>query len=301
MATYTVHESTKGNTSGVTVDEKGYATYTDVRTFTAVPVGVDGTALNSTIVRQETVAANQIPGPNEQHPNNAALTVRGISVKRVSPIYWEITVNYQTKPISPGDGEETDPIDLEVKINWRTQTTDEEIDVDFNGASIQTVALEPITGVTRKFGDIVGTFKKNFLSFNPKTIRGYLHTTNADVWPPAPHGSFPVGEAFIEDITADPAIQDEVPYFEVTMVVVFREPFQTTSAQAWYERVRHQGFKVFNPSTSEQEPGTDGLGENTTTPVLLDVDGTQLPPGNQVNWLFFQKYGTTTFSSIGFF
>ena len=102
-------------------------------------------------------------------------------------------------------------------------------------------------------------------------------------------------------LTRSPAQQGEIPYYSVTMVVVFREPFQTTSAQAWYERVRHQGFKVFNPETNEQEPGTNGLGEDTTTPVLLAEDGTQLPVGNAVNWLFFQKYGTTTFSSIGFF
>ena len=301
MATYTVEKSYKSNQSGVTIDDRGYATYTTSETYTAVPIGVDGTNLNSTIVRQETRDAGQIPPPNASHPDNIALTVRGVSVNRVSPIFWELTVNYQTKPISPGDGEDTDPVDLASKVSWRTQTTDEEIDIDFTGASIQTVALEPIAGITRKFGDIVGTFKKNFLTFNPQTIRSFLHTTNADSWPPAPHGNFPVGEAFIEDITADPAQQGEVPFFDVTMVVTFRLPFQTTSAQAWYERIRHQGFKVWNPEKNDNEPGTNGLGEDTTTPVLLDVDGTQLESGAQVNWLFWQKYGTTTFSSIGFF
>ena len=297
-SSYDVKETTKGDSSVTTQDDKGYLTFTAQRSFTIV-LDVAESSDDSVSVRQACQSQGLLPIEGQSHPNSSILFCESVDVKRDSPIYYLAVAKYKSDKIDPSsDDEDGEPIDFTTKISWKVSKTNEPVDEDYNGAALLNSGTnEPIKGLTRKVADIVAVLEKNFVAFNPVAIRQYLFTTNSDTFL-----GFPPGEGFVEDIVADPVIQNEFTYHRVRAEVHFRTPYRTTSEKAWYKRVIHEGYKelIFGNFVDEVVPADNGHGGDTTTPVLLAENGERLEDGADPHWQEWQLYGQTTFSDMGF-
>ena len=85
--------------------------------------------------------------------------------------------------------------------------------------------------------------------------------------------------------------------------------FRSEASQAWYKRVRHEGYWVKTPdpfsSSSLYVRGKDDLGQPSNKPVLLNADGTQkVKPKDamsvEAHHLLFPVFENVSFASMGF-
>ena len=289
--TYEVIPMTTGDKSGKKIDNKGLVTLTAQLMFS---VTLDeGTSDDSTTVEQNAV---DLPQRNDSHPNRPNLRVVDVKVAKKAVIYYEATVLYESVKFNGPDEEDLPPIELAAEIEYSAITTDEEIDEDADGEPIATKADEPIEGLTKSISDQAVTIKKNFLEYNPATFYLFMNKTNEDEFL-----GFPVGSARVTDIKATNAIKDDVPYWIVTVTVVFRTPYRTTADKAWYKRVLNRGFYEKKPGVDIPVRAQDGEGKDFTQQVLLDETGERLDPGADPVWLEFPIYESTTFASMGLF
>lgn len=283
---FDVQLSYESDLSG-SLDDKGYRTETVTRNFTIV----SDTPSNEVEVR---IGAAGLPRYNDPHPLLPFHRVNDITISQISPIFFESSVQYASPRRRENVGEDVPNYELPVEIDWSSSDTEEPVDEDYNGNPIVVPGTrEPIEGLTRRVSDLVGTFKKNMLAFDPASIIYFKNTVNADTFL-----GFSPGIGMLTDLRATARIDDNVPYWEVTGQFTFRVPYRTTAEKTWYKRVKCQGFYELSGSTSVH--ATDGEGNRVTTPVLLAADGTRLADGADPVWLEFQIYGTSAFTSIGF-
>lgn len=225
-------------------------------------------------------AAPNIPVYGEPYPDAPYCYAKTAAVKRLSPIFAEVTINYEGK--APSDNPSGDPTSAPAYVeSWSDVETEEEIDTDWDGNPIVTAAGEPVHGIKAVFCDQVATIKRNIPlgSYSPYVAGSYRRKVNSDTFL-----GWPAGTAKVMKLGAQMVNQQ---YYTMTGVVQFRIPYLTTAGKAWYARWRHEGFYhkvdvpiVIGGSTVNFVKimrAVDDQGKPTTKKVLLDVNGYRIP------------------------
>ena len=291
---FTVNETTSGNDSGSALSDDGKITYSAKRSF---QISSDVLGLSSEAVRFQLQQIGELPWEGTAHPDNAILRCRSPKVTRVSPIFFTATVDYASVPIPASDSQDppTSPFDIPATVDYRSVTSTAQVDEDINGDPIRNEGTEePITGIERRVTDVLAIVKRNFLVFSGPTIRTFMDKTNTDNYL-----GFPPGEGMIQNISASETIQDDVPYFEVSAEILFRTPYQVSSADAWKHRRFLKGTKVVK--NGKNIKALDSLGAVETQPVFIDEAGERLDAGATPIQKLTQLYGSIAFSGMGFF
>jgi len=136
---------------------------------------------------------------------------------------------------------------------------------------------------------------RKFTSINTSGIAAYRRSTNSDTflgWPPGTARliGFSAKNRFVYN-----GLQEE---WNVTARIQFRQPYaNTTAAQAWYKRWRHEGLYILDGATVRR--ATDDQGQEMTKPVLLKVDGTQETNPDNAYFVHTQVYGSLPYSALG--
>jgi hypothetical protein len=230
------------------------------------------------------VAASGIPRIGDQHATGINSYCEKVDPQRVSPIFWVVTVSYRGLVNEAA-----------VEVEWTDSQTTEPIDRDINGRAIMTVNLEPVDGLSMDVADQVVVITRKFLSINTAGIAAYRRATNSDTflgWPPGTARliGFSAKNRFVYN-----GLQEE---WNVTARIQFREPFaNTTNAQAWYKRWRHEGLYISSGGIVRR--ATDAQGQEMTKPVLLKVDGTQETNPDNAYFFHTQVYGSLPYSALG--
>lgn len=227
----------------------------------------------------------RIPQAGNQHPSGIRAWAKGRNATRLSPIMWQVTIEYEGYDLSPGS----------VEIDWSDTSSQEPIDRDYSGAAIVTVNNEPVEGLTVELADPVLVIRKRFLYVNTYAIGQYRHSTNSDTfygWPP--------GTARLVGYNA----KNKQKYnafeeaWDVTARIQFRYPYGGASAaQAWYKRWRHEGIYVKIDGVIQR--ARDHLGNEVSRPVLLKNDGSQETNANNAIFKYSQVYGSLPYSVLG--
>jgi hypothetical protein len=230
------------------------------------------------------VAAIGIPRIGNQHPTGIDAYVESVSPEQISPIFWQVVINYRGLV---DDGA--------VDIEWTDSQTTEPIDRDFNGRAIVTVNNEPVEGLSMDVADQVVVIRRRFLSIDTAAIAVYRRATNSDTflgWPP--------GTARLIGFSAKNSFLAGAPNerWDVTARVQFREPYaNTTPAQAWYKRWRHEGLYAKVGSLIQR--AVDDQQQDVTKPVLLKADGTRETNPDNAVFIHTQVYGSLPYSGLG--
>jgi hypothetical protein len=222
----------------------------------------------------------------------------GLSIEQRGLIYSLVKVDYdktiQIDPSNPNVNWSQSPLNAPPEIEWSDETSTENIDQDADGNPITTVNGEAINGVTIELPDPVLTVTRNFATWNPHIIHQYRMSTNSDTFQ-----SFAPGTARLVSAPAKLVIDQQFgSYWRVTARIRFRYPYNTTAAQAWYARVRHEGFRV--KEGTDIKHATDDEGNKVVTPVLLKTDGTIETDKDNAVWLTFKRYFPLPYSNLGF-
>ena len=84
----------------------------------------------------------------------------------------------------------------------------------------------------------------------------------------------------------------------MTARIQFRYPYaNTTPAQAWYKRWRHEG--LWENLGGIIQRARDNLGQEVTKPVLLKADGTKETDPDAALFIHSQVYGSLPYSGLG--
>lgn len=230
------------------------------------------------------VAHVDIPLMGSQHPTGINAFVGAVDPQRISPIFWVVTVSYR------GIVD-----DAAVDVEWTDSQTTEPIDRDINGRAIMTVNLEPVDGLSMDVADQAVVITRKFLTIDTAGIAMYRRATNSDTflgWPP---GTARLVGFSAKNRFAYGGIQES---WTVTARIQFREPYaNTTDAQAWYKRWRHEGLYVKVGTRIIR--ATDENQQEVTKPVLLKVDGTQETDPDAAYFFHTQVYGELPYSGLG--
>jgi len=230
------------------------------------------------------VAGAGIPRIGNQHPTGIDAYVESVSPEQISPIFWQVMVGYRGLVN-----------DSAVDIEWTDSQTTEPIDRDFYGRAIVTANNEPVEGLSMDIADQIVVIRRRFLSIDTAAIGAYRRSTNSDTflgWPP--------GTARLVGFSAKNAFLTGAPNerWDVTARIQFREPYaNTTPAQAWYKRWRHEGLYVKVGSLIQR--AVDDQQQEVTKPVLLKADGTQETNPNNAVFIHSQVYGSLPYSALG--
>lgn len=229
-----------------------------------------------------------LPRHGVQHESGRQAYVSSISPEQIGPFFWIVTVTY--------DGDFQDDL---LDIEWTDTTSSEPIDRDWNGAAIMTANGEPVEGLTVDIADQVAIVRRKFLTFNSYSISAYRRATNSDTfmgWPP--------GTCRLVGFSAKNTffVNGPVEQWDVMARFQFREPYaNTTPAQAWYKRWRHEGLWVKSGTPGVIQRARDQQGQESPKPVLLKEDGTQELNAENALFVHTQVYGSLPYSGLGLF
>jgi hypothetical protein len=232
----------------------------------------------------EVVAAVGIPRIGDQHSTGIESYCESVDADEVSPIFWMVTVSYRGVPN-----------DDAVEVEWTDTTTTEPIDRDITGRAIMTVNLEPVDGLSMDVNDQIVVIRRKFLTINTAGIAAYRRSTNSDTYLGWAPGTARLVGFSAKNRFAYNGIQE---LWDVTARIQFREPYaNTTPAEAWYKRWRHEGLYIKDGSIIRR--ATDGQGQEVVKPVLLKLDGTQETDPDAAYFFHSQVYGSLPYSALG--
>jgi len=232
----------------------------------------------------EVVAHADIPRIGQQHGSGIESYCEKIDPSQVSPILYQVIVSYRGIP-------NDDSVDVE----WTDSISTEPIDRDVNGYAIVTENNEPVDGLSMDIADQVVVIRRKFTTIDTAAIAAYRRATNSDIylgWAPgtARLVGFSAKNRFVYG-----GLQEA---WDVTARIQFREPYaNTTDAQAWYKRWRHEGLYINVGGVIRR--ATDDQGQEMTKPVLLKADGTQETNPNAAVFIHSQVYGSLPYAGLG--
>jgi len=299
MSLYSLDETFRSQITE-TLDDKGRSTSTASRQFAAF---VSATTDGDFAVRYGTGSSdgNTTPRVRDAHPDYYILRAESVSIVKVAPLKFDVTVNYKSPAYR--DGADV-PWNQPTEIEYFGNSVDAEVDEDVNGNPIVTAAGEKIEGITRTFTDMGIRLAKNFISFEPAAFYLYSDKVNSDTF-----AGFPPGTLKVQNIGAkEQWFEGQTPYVAVTCEIMARQPYRTTNAKAWWSRVRHEGYYCWNSGGTTVGKAIDNQTKSPSDrPVLLDVNGKQIdmdlytpPTAPPAVWLEWELYETISFSSMGF-
>lgn len=226
-----------------------------------------------------------IPRYGDSHSYYPDVRVRDWDISPLGPAFWLVIVNYIGE--APG---------TQIEIEWTDTTSTEPIDRDWDGDAIVTANGEQVDGLTVDIADQVAVVRRQFLTIDTASIRAYRRATNSDTflgWPP--------GTARLVGFSAKNKFAFGLPseLWDVTARIQFREPYaNTTTAEAWYKRWRHEGVYEKAADGTIQR-AFDERGQETSKPVLLKTDGTREYDASAAVFIHTQVYGSLPFSGLG--
>lgn len=246
----------------------------------------EGYQVLTTIGTQEdaVVAATGIPRIGDQHSTGIASYVEKVNTEQISPIFWIVTVAYRGVMN-----------DIAVDVEWTDATTTEPIDRDITGRAIMTVNGEPVEGLSMDVADQVVVITRKFTTIDTAGIAAYRRATNSDTYLGWPPGTARLIGFSAKNKFAYGGLQE---LWDVSARIQFRQPYaNTTAAQAWHKRWRHEGLYVKVGGIIRR--ATDQQGQEVTKPVLLKADGTQETNPDNAVFNHSQVYGSLPYSALG--
>lgn len=226
-----------------------------------------------------------LPAIGDQHRSGRNAFVKRVNPQRIGPMFWLVDISYE--------GIENN--DAIVDVEWSDVTTSEAVDRDWNGRAIVTANNEQVTGLSVDVSDQICVIRRKFYSINTAALRSYRRSTNSDTflgWPP--------GTARLVGFSAKNQFKFGAPQelWDVTARFQFREPYaNTTAAQAWYKRWRHEGLLVNKDGIIQR--ATDAFQQEKTKPVLLQSNGEEETNPDNALFIHSQVYGSLPYSSLG--
>lgn len=219
--------------------------------------------------------------------------VRSVKPKTISPILIQIDVSYSGQVVRG----QISPLLERADIKRRALQSVEPVDQTWLGEPITTVNYEPINGASRQIYDMQYTITKNYAIVNDDLIIQYLNSTNSDNW----FGYAP-GRAKLVGYSAEEVLDRTndfytISYFRVTWDIIVRYPYNTTPDKAWYFRNRHEGF-YRKTASGKIGRAVDEQGNDTSKPVLLAPDGTQLFGTANAYWQEWQIYNSLPYNAL---
>jgi len=240
------------------------------------------------------------------HPQNQFYICDNVQVNQISPIYFEATAQYNS-PFTDQDND--DPVLQPPEISYNTITSNEPTDTALGGVPIATATGELYEGISKKISDLGVTIKKNYAIFDPGVFWNYINTVNNDTFL-----GFAPGVCMVDDISATLKVQEDFEYWEVTVKIIIRYPFEAEPDQAWDLRLRHQGYYRLDNEYDKDTgaPLLDADGNEifkkircvdddelpTTQPIPLDELGFQQEFDEEPVWLFFRIYERSNFADM---
>jgi len=288
---FTILETFTDSNSG-SRDDENKVTITATRQFN---LASDTTATSLSARSALAIGEGVIEGAS--HPEFPFYFCNGVSINRISPIYFEATATYQSVPYREDENPGGDPTAERAKIRYGTSSEQLNIDstVDDPPVRIQTEADEPYQGITATFSNLTITLQKKYSIFRPYEFYEFIDTVNDSTFL-----GFTAGTLKINNIEAQQVTLNEREYWDVTVQILARKPLaDTTNEQAWYLRLCHEGFYYINTGgdivrarDEEQEP--------VTQPILLNDTGGKLTAGSDPIFKYFKIYESTNFSDMNF-
>ena len=250
-----------------------------------------------------------LPGSGAVYPNTNFVLAGRARMDQVSPIMTIATVEYRGEiaPLNGSGQPSLSPLNALPSIDWDTVLSEEEIDEDIHGKRIQTKAGERVRGIKAEFPDIVLTVQRNFAAWNSYTQAAFSRAVNSTLFAGWPAGTGKVMKLKASSVIADP--EKGLGYWRATLQVKFRIPWRTTPDKAWFARTFHQGFvrnvPLSGPTLTggllmEVWPCFDNLGQKSTVPKALTVEGYQATEETEHNWLEFERYIPMNLNLLGF-
>lgn len=233
----------------------------------------------------------RMPLRGEPFPGVDTVYAKSVSPKQISPIFWIVDCEYVGEVGPSGDDS---PLNSPPVIDFDDIETEEEIDEDFDGYPIINANYEPIEGVRVGIPDLVMNISRNYASYSTYTQAMYRRAVNSDSF-----FNWPAGTARITKLRARQVNTDTLGYWRVDASIRFRYPYRTTSAKAWYSRMRHQGFYERLTPGGVIVRAVDGNKEPVTKPILLKENGTRETNPNNAYWLEIKKYDSLPFNALG--
>ena len=210
------------------------------------------------------------------------------SFDQVSPVFWIGMMSYEGEIGLNGAPWLNPP-----EISWTDTSSQEPVDMDWNGDPIVTVNGEAIRGVTVEVADLVLNVSRNYQSFSPAATFQYRHSVNSDTF-----ASFSPGTGRLTRFSANQLWDaNSGGYWKVNASVQFRYPFQTSFEKAWYARVRHEG--LYEKRAGRIVRAVDKNEEPSAKPVLLKADGTRQEDPENAHYLEFQLYNKLPYNALG--
>lgn len=231
-------------------------------------------------------SATGIPQNGSPHPGMLEAYVVNHRVTPLGPFFWLVEVGYE--------GETRDPATVDVK--WSSVMTTEPIDRDVAGRAIVTANGEQVEGLSMDVSDAVVVITRKFATFSSGLIAPYWRATNNDSFL-----GYPPGTARLMSWEASNQFKYGAPNeaWTVTARVQFREPYaNTTPAQAWMKRWRHEGLLV-RYADGVIRRAVDSSGQEETKPVLLKADGTRETNPDAAVFIHTPVYASLPYSALG--
>ena len=248
----------------------------------------------------DVLADSRIPALRSQYVGQPWLRVVNRNANRISPLLWEVQVQYQTPPNAGGGGALSPLLDPPI-IEFSSEVTEEDITEDVNGQPILFVTTEqPTPPLKREFHTPLVLVKRNVAWVDPSVIAQYRMAVNADMW----YGN-PPGTCLLRSIKAVNVPDEEFDYWTVDASIAIRRGApRTTDAKAWYARVLAQGMLVNELIAPNQTVlvGRHAIkdGVPVTEPVLHDItDGLIIENKADAQFYEFEIYESLPFAALG--
>lgn len=219
--------------------------------------------------------------------------IRSVSCKRISPIMYEISASYVGETTEEEENESSSPLDAPPQISRSFAASEEAIDVDVNGAAIQTFNKESFDPpLTETIYDRVYTISRNMSTYDDMLAWEYMGSVNSDTFL-----GFPAGTCRVTDFSSTDVYEADFVYFKVTVALQVRYPVgDTTNAQTWRRRVLHQGFLVVPDAGGTAVHAKDGEKNPVVTPVLISkTTGKKV---TEAEWKYFETKREVAFSAM---
>lgn len=154
---------------------------------------------------------------------------------------------------------DTSPTSQPPEIEYYSSGTSEASDTDATGFPYTNVNGELVDGVNRDITDMVLNVRRNFISINSTLALQYLDSTNSDTYPVFDDIWQP-GQAALQEYRVIPKIVQGIPeYYTVSARIMFRLPYQTSNARAWWARYRNEGlYERVGTTVTFAAPGGSG-------------------------------------------
>lgn len=176
---------------------------------------------------------------NDQYPGQPGVYCTKIGDRQPNgPILSIVPVSYSGEVGPNGDN----PLNQPPKTKYTSVSVESEADTDAAGLPHTNVNGELVDGIRRIVSDMSLTVSRNFSSFNGTLALQYMDSTNSDVFRVFGDIWLP-GQAAMQDFDIEPVYSgNTIEYFTVSTRILFRQPYNTVPARAWWSRYRNEGF-----------------------------------------------------------